>query len=192
VSPEAVDATRARGHEAYVAPVEALPFPDASFDLVTCLDVVEHTPDDRRTLAELRRVTRRGGALLVTVPAHPLLWSAHDEANLHYRRYTRSSLLDAAVDSDWTVGTTTYFNAALLAPAAVVRLARRHAATDQSELRLTPPVLDRMLELPSRAEAALLRAGIRLPVGLSLLAVLRAPGVRAAASPTRARLAVAA
>jgi SAM-dependent methyltransferase len=192
LSQAAVNATRARGHEAQLGAVAELPFDDASFDLVTCLDVVEHTFDDRQTLSELRRVTRPGGALVVTVPAHPLLWSAHDEANLHYRRYTRSSLLDAAVDSDWTVGTTTYFNAALLAPAAVVRLARRHAATDQSELRLTPPVLDRMLELPSRAEAALLRAGIRLPVGLSLLAVLRAPGVRAAASPTRARLAVAA
>ncbi|MEA2150829.1 MAG: hypothetical protein QOD69_2659, partial [Solirubrobacteraceae bacterium] len=124
VSPAAVDAARARGHGADVGSVEDLPFPDAAFDLVTCLDVVEHTPDDRRTLGELRRVTRPGGTLLLTVPAHPTLWSAHDEANRHYRRYTRGSLVDAAVDADWAVGETTYFNAALLAPAAVVRVAR--------------------------------------------------------------------
>ncbi|MEA2149927.1 MAG: hypothetical protein QOD69_1757, partial [Solirubrobacteraceae bacterium] len=107
----------------------------------------------------------------------------------HYRRYTRGSLVDAAVDADWAVGETTYFNAALLAPAAVVRVARRRVPACRSELSLTPPALDRLLELPSRAEAALLRAGVRLPVGLSLLAVLRAPAVRAAA-PARPRLAL--
>jgi SAM-dependent methyltransferase len=192
VSPAAVAATRARGHEAHVGSVEELPFADDTFDLVTCLDVVEHTPDDRRTLAELRRVTRPGGALLLTVPAHPTLWSAHDEVNRHYRRYTRGSLIDAAVESDWVVGSTTYFNAALLAPAAVVRLARRGAPTDKSELSLTPPALDRMLELPSRAEAALLRSGKRLPIGLSLLAVLRAPGIPVGPPARSSRLPIAA
>jgi SAM-dependent methyltransferase len=174
LSPAAVDATRSRGHEAYVGDVGNLPFADGAFDLVTCLDVVEHTRDDRRTLGELRRVTRPGGVLLVTVPAHPTLWSAHDEANRHYRRYTRGSLIDAAVDTDWDVADSTYFNAALLAPAAVVRLARRNASSAKSELSLTPPVLDRVLEWPSRAEAALLRSGGHVPFGLSLLAVLRA------------------
>ncbi|MEA2220155.1 MAG: hypothetical protein QOJ35_2781 [Solirubrobacteraceae bacterium] len=191
LSPAAVDATRARGHEACAGSVGDLPFADAAFDLVTCLDVVEHTPDDRRTLGELRRVTRPGGTLLLTVPAHPTLWSAHDEANLHYRRYTRGSLIDAAVETDWDVAETTYFNAALLAPAAVVRLARRRAPKGRSELSLTPPALDRVLEWPSRAEAALLRCGARVPFGLSLLAVLRAAGA-GVASPGRDRLAIAA
>jgi SAM-dependent methyltransferase len=191
LSPAAVDATRSRGHEAHLGSVGDLPFEDATFDLVTCLDVVEHTPDDRQTLAELRRVTRPGGALLVTVPAHPMLWSAHDEANLHYRRYTRSSLIDAAVETDWRVDESTYFNAALLAPAAVVRLARRHVPPGHSELSLTPPALDRVLEWPSRAEAALLRSGVHVPFGLSLLAVLRATAA-VAASPARRQLAIAA
>ena len=54
----AVAATRRRGHAARLCAVEHMPFADAAFDLVTCLDVIEHTPDDRRTLRELRRVTR--------------------------------------------------------------------------------------------------------------------------------------
>src|SRR3712207_8388940 len=55
-----VEAARARGHaDVKVAPVEQIPHPDASFDLVTCLDVIEHTPDDVRSLRELRRVARR-------------------------------------------------------------------------------------------------------------------------------------
>jgi hypothetical protein len=129
--------------------------------------------------------------LLVTVPAHPTLWSAHDDANLHYRRYTRGSLIDAAVEADWNMAETTYFNAALLAPAAVVRLARRRAPSGRSELSLTPPALDRVLEWPSRAEAALLRSGVRVPFGLSLLAVMRAGDV-AAVSDARERPAIAA
>jgi SAM-dependent methyltransferase len=192
LSPAAVEATRARGHDAQLAAVEDLPFPDASFDLVTCLDVIEHTPDDRRTLSELRRVTRPGGVLVVTVPAHPALWSAHDVANLHYRRYTRRALIAAAVEADWGVARETYFNAALLAPAAVVRLVRRRARSRQSELGLTPPALDRVLEWPSRAEAALLRGGGRLPVGLSLLAVLRAHAGAVGAPPAGIHVATAA
>ena len=93
VSPEAVLAARRRGHDdVHRARVEELPFPDATFDVVTCLDVVEHTPDDRATLAELWRVTRPGGLLLVTVPAYQALWSWHDEVNLHFRRYDSPSL----------------------------------------------------------------------------------------------------
>jgi SAM-dependent methyltransferase len=195
VSRDAVAATRARGHDAYLADVGDLPFADASFDLVTCLDVVEHTYDDQRTLSELRRVTRPGGTLLLTVPAHPALWSAHDDANQHFRRYTRRALTAAAVETDWAVAQSSYFNAALLAPAAVVRVARRRSDSGRSELSLTPPALDRVLEWPSRAEAALLRAGGRVPVGLSLLAVLRAGNdvrVAAPAATSMTRPAIAA
>jgi hypothetical protein len=62
-----------------------------------------------------------------------------------------------------------------LAPAALVRLARRERAQSNggSELELTPRSLDSMLELPFRFEAALVRRGMDLPPGLSLLGVLR-------------------
>jgi SAM-dependent methyltransferase len=69
-----------------------LPFPDRSFHLVCCLDVVEHIPDDAASAAELARLAVPGGFVLVSVPAHPHLWSRHDEAVGHQRRYTRSAL----------------------------------------------------------------------------------------------------
>lgn len=172
VSERAVAAARGRGHDALAAPVEELPFGDRSFDLVTCLDVVEHTRDDVRALRELRRVTRPRGLLLLTVPAHPVLWSAHDKANRHFRRYTRRTLREASAEAGWTRVTDSFFNAALLAPAAIVRLARRRADRGRSELALTPPWLDRLLTAPNQAEAGVLRAGGRIPAGLSLLAVL--------------------
>ena len=180
LSPEAVAYARRRGHDdVRVARVEELPFEDATFDVVTCLDVVEHTPDDRATLAELRRVTRPGGLLLVTVPAYQALWSWHDEVNLHFRRYDGSSLRSVARTAGWDVVTDTHFNSLLLAPAAAVRLAqRRRRAHAHSDLDLTPSALNGLLELPLRLESRMIAAGARLPAGLSLLAVLRRPALR--------------
>jgi SAM-dependent methyltransferase len=156
--------------------IEALPFPDDAFDLITCLDVLEHLPDDRAALAELRRVCRPEGWLVVTVPAYPRLWSAHDVVNHHYRRYRRRELRAAAVHAGWKHERDTHFNALLLAPAAAVRrLTRSRSDTQSSDLTRTPPALNALLELPLALEARFLRRGGRLPAGLSLLAVLRNP-----------------
>jgi SAM-dependent methyltransferase len=176
LNPLGLAAARRRGHHVEQAPVEAIPFDDATFDLVTCLDVIEHTDDDVVVLTELRRVTRPGGHLVVSVPAHPRLWSRHDEVNGHRRRYTRRTLHAAAEAAGWRVERMTGFNVVYLAPAALVRIGRRKGDEEDlgdSELELTPPRLDALLELPLRAEAALVRRGVDLPPGLSLMAVLR-------------------
>lgn len=175
-----VAAARSRGHtDVQQGRLEEIPHPDAAFDLVTCLDVIEHTPDDVVSLRELHRVMRPGGHLLVTVPAYQSLWSSHDVANHHYRRYRRATLLPAATAAGWEPVTTTYFNSILFPPAAVVRLAERlrgsAEARDESHLEMTPQRLDALLALPMRLEAAVIRRGIALPFGMSLMGVLRKP-----------------
>ena len=175
LNPLGLEAARRRGHDVEQAPVEAIPHGDASFDLVTCLDVIEHTDDDAAALRELRRVARPGARLVVSVPAHPCLWSYHDEVNGHRRRYTRRTLRAAAEAAGWSVERMTGFNVAYLAPAALVRIVRRGRGgrNGDSELQLTPSSLDAALELPLRLEASLVGRGIDLPTGLSLVAVLR-------------------
>jgi SAM-dependent methyltransferase len=175
-----VEHARARGHaDVRHARVEEIPWPDESFDLITCLDVIEHTPDDVASLRELRRVARPGATLLVTVPAYQVLWSSHDVANHHYRRYRRPALVAAGRSAGWEPVTVTYFNSLLLPAAAVVRLLerlrRRPRPTDRPHSEMTPPALDRVLQLPMWGEAAAIRLGVRLPAGLSLMAVFRAP-----------------
>src|SRR5437870_3704449 len=63
-SREAVALANARGYEVKLSKVEEIPYRAGTFDVVTCLDVLEHTPDDVRSLTELRRVTRVGGHLV--------------------------------------------------------------------------------------------------------------------------------
>lgn len=180
LNPLGVEHARGRGHgDVQVAPVEAIPHPDATFDLVTCLDVIEHTPDDVASLRELRRVVRPGGWLVVTVPAYQLLWSSHDVANQHYRRYRRSQLRRAGVEAGWEPQGWTYFNSVLFLPGAAVRLGERlrrpHKRRGRPNVQLTPRALDGVLEWPMRLEAALVGRGVRLPVGMSLLMAFRRP-----------------
>ncbi|MHB8658420.1 MAG: class I SAM-dependent methyltransferase [Solirubrobacteraceae bacterium] len=182
LNPDAAEVARRRGDfDVRIGRLEQLPWEDASFDLITCLDVIEHTPDDRLTLAELRRVSRPGGWLLVTVPAYQALWSRHDEANHHYRRYVRRTLRGAALDAGWRVTRMTSFNSLLLAPAAAVRLAQRRKLGDGDgasytpDLQLGPAWLNGVLQRPLELEASWLGRGRTLAAGLSLLAVLRNP-----------------
>jgi SAM-dependent methyltransferase len=156
--------------------VTDMPFADRSFDLCVCLDVIEHLADDVGALAELRRVTAPGGALLVTVPAYQWLWSGHDEINHHHRRYSRRTLLAAAQRAGWRCELTTHFNSLLLPIAIVLRaLDRVNPKTTKSSLDLwVPPApFNWLLRQPLLLEAATIGRGGSIPAGLSLLAVLR-------------------
>jgi SAM-dependent methyltransferase len=179
LDPDAAGLARSRGHgEVRVGRLEELPWEANTFDLVTCLDVIEHTPDDVVALRELLRVTRPGGFMLVTVPAYQSLWSLHDEANHHYRRYGRRTLRAAAAAAGWNVRRISSFNSLLLAPAAAVRLAQRRVGTHKgytNDLALGPAWLNNVLEQPLALEARWLGRGGTLPAGLSLLAVLGKP-----------------
>jgi SAM-dependent methyltransferase len=153
-----------------------MPFAAGSFDLAVCLDVIEHLEEDRGALRELRRVLAPGGALLVTVPAYQWLWSGHDEVNHHCRRYSDATLRQAASDAGWECTLATHFNALLLPVAIALRaLDRLHRGTTESSLDLwVPPApANWLLQRPLHFEAAVIGRGGRIPVGLSLLAVLR-------------------
>jgi SAM-dependent methyltransferase len=183
ISPYSVEQARSRGlQHVEVGSLTELPVADDEFDLVTSLDVIEHIEDDLAVLRELLRVTRPGGALLVTVPAYPALWSSHDVVNQHQRRYTRRTLLDVAGAAGWRPEHTTHFNALLLPPAAAYRAIDRLRAArsrngkdhDETHLDATPQWANGLLEKALLAEASLLRRGARrIPAGLSLMAILR-------------------
>jgi len=92
MSAAAVTKLKAHGADAQTALISALPFADASFDLVCALDIIEHVADDEGALSELTRVAAPGAVLLLSAPLHASYWSAFDELVGHFRRYEPAAL----------------------------------------------------------------------------------------------------
>ena len=90
------------------ASVMALPFREASFDTLVASEILEHLPDDRKALAEWRRVLKSKGRLIATVPAHPHLWGHHDELCHHERRYRKSELGERLTEAGFRVERLSY------------------------------------------------------------------------------------
>jgi SAM-dependent methyltransferase len=145
-----------------VALVDALPFRTGSVDLMLALDVIEHLDDDDAALAELARIAAPNARLGISVPAFQALWSAHDEAVGHRRRYSRSAATAALRRAGFDIRRSTYFFAWLV-PAAVVRRVAMRGGASSPHGGLTRPA-----GVLSRAERWLVSRGIGLPAGTSV------------------------
>ncbi|WP_203308795.1 MULTISPECIES: class I SAM-dependent methyltransferase [Sphingomonas] len=116
------------------APLPALPGVDrGAYDLVAVLDVVEHIEDDVAALAAMKSLLRPGGKILVAVPAHQWMWSAHDVVNHHHRRYSKATLVRAIEAAGLAPRKLTYFNSLLFPLAAAARIAGRLTGRDDSD-----------------------------------------------------------
>ena len=103
VSTPAMEKLRARGANAIVGLVSALPFPDGAFDLICAFDIVEHVDDEDGVLSELSRVAAPHAALLLSVPLHPAHWTAFDDFVGHRRRYEPQRLLTKLAEHGFSV-----------------------------------------------------------------------------------------
>jgi SAM-dependent methyltransferase len=159
---------RDRGLQVVRADARALPFPDRSMGLVVAFDILEHVQEDDEMAAEIRRVLSPGGTALIAVPADMRLWSAHDVAVGHVRRYDRESLRRLLTDAGLVIEDMWSWNV-LLRPVARHRR-RKSTGSDLEELS---PVTNAVLR-------AIIAAERRLPVrrlrGVSLVVQARSAG----------------
>jgi ubiquinone/menaquinone biosynthesis C-methylase UbiE len=174
-----------------------LPFAPASYDVVLALDAFEHFDDDLAAMRETWRVLKPGGVLIATVPAFMSLWSPHDDAYHHKRRYRRAQFRQRLQAAGFVVERVSYSTMTLFIPVFLLRRWRRlreggttgapapHAASSGKEKEQVQVASDFAVPFPRPVEAlasaitsaeVALERHLDLPFGVSLLAVLRKPG----------------
>lgn len=171
---------RKRGVPAVRARVGALPFGDACFDGITSLDVIYHRDvlDEDVAMQEMARVLRPGGVVVLRVPALELLRGAHDEAVHTRRRYTRREVRALAEASGFEAVRITYANSLLFPLLALRRGLDRLSGRQGSDVEPLAGPLEALFGGVLRLEARLL-GRVSLPVGASVVALLRKPAAGA-------------
>ena len=149
-------------------------FPAASYDMIALLDVLEHVPDDKGSLAAIFTRLKPGGDLLLTVPANPWMWSAHDEAHHHHRRYRKREIAALARAAGYEIDLLSPFNTMLFPLIAGVRVLNKLRGHDSADDALPAPPVNRALDRLFGVEARLI-GRLPFPFGVSLIAVLRRP-----------------
>ena len=180
--PDAAAHVRARGIAACQSAMPKLALRDEAFDLAVALDVLEHVADDAAGATELLRVLRPGGVLLVTVPAYQFLWSRHDEALGHHRRYLRGGVRRLLLDAGFELPLCSYVMSTILPAAIAVRLAERILPQRSDEPHSGYIELPRVLNSTLAhivGLGGLLVGRAPVPFGLSVMAVARRPSARA-------------
>jgi SAM-dependent methyltransferase len=152
--------------------VNALPFGDATFDAAIAADLLCHgAVDPPLALAELRRVLRPGGRLVVNMPAYTWLLSVHDRLVHNVRRCTARQLAAMLRDAGFIRVRPGYWNGLLL-PLMVAQRKLVARDAEASDVAPFPPWLDAMLHAMTEIER---RLPCRLPAGGSVLATAERP-----------------
>ena len=146
---------------------------DKSYDLIGAFDVIEHIDDDQAALAAIATKLKPGAKFVMTVPAHPWMWTAHDVANHHKRRYSKRALRALIDGSPMRFDRIGYFNSLLFPIAVVERTISKLRGKDDGNVSLPPAPLNATLEAVFAAERYLV-GRLPLPPGLSLFAVASA------------------
>lgn len=152
-----------------------LPFQSATFDVVFALDVLEHVKDDEAALCEIQRVVKPGGLVMATVPAYQSLWSSHDVALMHYRRYVAHQVAERVTRAHLRVRRLSYAMT-LLFPIVWVfrRLLDRRRGEPKASLVNVPGFANSLLIHLLGIENALIRH-VRLPFGVTVFCMAERP-----------------
>jgi 2-polyprenyl-3-methyl-5-hydroxy-6-metoxy-1,4-benzoquinol methylase len=147
--------------------------PAQHYDLVALLDVLEHVEDDRAALKAIATRLRPGGSILLAVPQYPWMWTGHDVASHHFRRYTKATLRKAIDDAGLKIDLLQSFNSLLFPLAVVDRMAARITGKTGSDDAPPPAPVNSLFTKVFAFERHLI-GRVPMPPGLSLIAIASA------------------
>jgi SAM-dependent methyltransferase len=175
ISEQAIGFCRARGipeNQMFLASAMDLPFPESRFDLAVSFEVLCNLQDDVAALREVARVLKPGAPFIVGLPAYQWLWSTHDVAVGHQRRYDARELRKKLSAAGFEIERVTYANAMLFPLIAAVRLLNRQAKEVHSDLVPLPRMINALLTILFVAEMRTV-SRLNLPFGVTLISVAR-------------------
>lgn len=152
---------------------DRLPEWSDQFDLVCMFDVLEHIEDDAAALRRIRQLVRRGGRVLITVPAYGWLFGPHDRAHHHFRRYTKRALRQKLREAGFRVARIGYFNTLLFPAVVVERLTNMATNSQRQAVGLPPAWLNNVLYRVFAIESMFVRHFL-FPFGTSVIAIVHA------------------
>jgi 2-polyprenyl-3-methyl-5-hydroxy-6-metoxy-1,4-benzoquinol methylase len=143
------------------------------FDVVVAMDTLEHIQDDVMAMKKIRTLLKKNGKFIVCVPAHKFLWSTHDEALHHKRRYHSYELMKKLEDSGFKILKRSYFIAFAFPLISLYRIWTNLFGRDaypKTSYVLLPKQINNFLIGVLKFEAMLL-AFVSIPFGVTLVAV---------------------
>jgi len=171
-SPEALKFCKKRGLKNLIlGSAEKIPLNEEFFDIITMLDVLEHT-DDNKTLKESYRILKEDGLIIITVPAFNWLWSRWDIILHHRRRYTTLSLIAILEKNNFHVRKISYMYSFLVLPALIIRMIKSINVKQPyaSDFKLSSSLLNFVMNKITRFESFFVKY-FGVPVGTSIIAV---------------------
>ena len=174
INAQAIEFCKQRGHENLIqVDASGIPFPDEEFDTVTAIGIIEHIEDDKGFVKELARVTKTGGKLILVSSSFQFLWSMHDVANEHKKRYFLRELDAIMKEQGFQKLRSSHFNFflfPLIAPMLIIHKMIHGLKTDDATRILpeTAKPVNFILKMTLLLEAQLLKY-ISFPFGISTI-----------------------
>ena len=177
-SQAAVDFCHQRGlHNVHMGKFPQIKLLPRNFDVITCLDVLEHIQADGEAIKKIASLLKPGGRLIITVPAYQWLFSYWDQILHHVRRYEKAELVKKITAQGLTIKKCSFVYAFLLPvviPFRLIRGQRFKNKKPQSDFIDLPKFMHTCLSMFAGLERALLSL-INLPCGLSIVCVAQKP-----------------
>jgi len=178
IEPRAIKYCREKGikNVLLVKQNKKLPFKNATFDLIACLDVLEHIKNDSSTLNEFSRILNNNGVVIITVPSFHFLWGELDIRSHHVRRYNRKELINKLENSGFKIQKIFYFNYLFFVLIAIIRLFQKTKLGNRTSWGVDPVIqnyfINNLLTLLFSFDVKTAMR-ITIPFGVSLFVVAR-------------------
>lgn len=175
ISKKAIELSKNRGiKNCYVMDGENIKF-NKKFDIIIASDVLEHIKNDKAAVRSWRSALKRNGEIICFVPALKSLWSQHDIANQHYRRYNEKMLISLFKKEKMKIKRLSFWNFSLIFPVYLIRMIQNIFLKNKSnkhQLSETNKIINNQLYTLLSIENRLLRY-FNFPIGISLFLVAK-------------------